>query len=122
MRGYLIIPLLTTLLAFAVGCGSDKNTHAGHEHAEHAHDAAGMMADSAHMHAAVDTLGMRVAIGDTVKAVYTCPMHPQILQDAPGRCPVCGMNLALKASAPADSATHDTSGHVHPMHDGHSHQ
>ena len=24
---------------------------------------------------------------------YTCPMHPHILQDAPGKCPLCGMNL-----------------------------
>jgi len=24
---------------------------------------------------------------------YTCPMHPQILRDAPGSCPICGMAL-----------------------------
>jgi len=24
---------------------------------------------------------------------YTCPMHPQIVQDGPGRCPLCGMSL-----------------------------
>ncbi len=24
---------------------------------------------------------------------YTCPMHPGIIQDTPGRCPECGMNL-----------------------------
>ncbi|MGB5133409.1 MAG: heavy metal translocating P-type ATPase [Steroidobacteraceae bacterium] len=24
---------------------------------------------------------------------YTCPMHPQILRDAPGNCPICGMAL-----------------------------
>ena len=23
--------------------------------------------------------------------VYTCPMHPQIRQDHPGNCPICGM-------------------------------
>ena len=26
-------------------------------------------------------------------AQYTCPMHPQILQDKPGNCPICGMTL-----------------------------
>ncbi|MEO8024257.1 copper-translocating P-type ATPase [Polaromonas sp.] len=26
-------------------------------------------------------------------AVYTCPMHPQIRQDHPGNCPICGMTL-----------------------------
>jgi P-type Cu+ transporter len=24
---------------------------------------------------------------------YTCPMHPEIVTDAPGACPICGMNL-----------------------------
>jgi len=24
-------------------------------------------------------------------AQYTCPMHPEILQDGPGSCPKCGM-------------------------------
>ncbi len=26
-------------------------------------------------------------------AIYTCPMHPQILQSGPGSCPICGMAL-----------------------------
>src|SRR5688572_20624482 len=26
-------------------------------------------------------------------AQYTCPMHPQIVRDAPGSCPICGMAL-----------------------------
>ena len=24
---------------------------------------------------------------------YTCPMHPQVLKDEPGKCPLCGMAL-----------------------------
>lgn len=24
---------------------------------------------------------------------YTCPMHPEVLRDEPGSCPICGMNL-----------------------------
>lgn len=27
------------------------------------------------------------------KQSYTCPMHPQIVQDKPGTCPICGMDL-----------------------------
>jgi membrane fusion protein, copper/silver efflux system len=27
------------------------------------------------------------------KQLYTCPMHPQIIQDRPGDCPICGMKL-----------------------------
>ncbi len=26
-------------------------------------------------------------------ATYTCPMHPEIVQDGPGSCPICGMAL-----------------------------
>ena len=26
-------------------------------------------------------------------AIYTCPMHPQIRQEGPGACPICGMAL-----------------------------
>ncbi len=25
--------------------------------------------------------------------MYTCPMHLEIIKDAPGNCPLCGMNL-----------------------------
>jgi P-type Cu+ transporter len=30
------------------------------------------------------------------EVIYTCPMHPQIQQDHPGNCPICGMTLELK--------------------------
>ena len=32
-------------------------------------------------------------------AVYTCPMHPQIRQDHPGNCPICGMTLEPEVAA-----------------------
>ncbi len=31
---------------------------------------------------------------------YTCPMHPEVVKDAPGKCPGCGMDL-IPASAEA---------------------
>ncbi len=45
------------------------------------------------------------------KVQYQCPMHPTIVQDHPGDCPICGMKLVAMAggpaspSAPAPSAT-----------------
>jgi len=27
------------------------------------------------------------------KTQYTCPMHPEVVKDEPGKCPKCGMNL-----------------------------
>ena len=44
---------------------------------------------------------------------YTCPMHPNIRQDMPGMCPICGMSLVptkQKARTPD---------HAHDKHEGH---
>lgn len=30
------------------------------------------------------------------KQLYTCSMHPQIIRDKPGQCPICGMDLIKK--------------------------
>jgi Cu(I)/Ag(I) efflux system membrane fusion protein len=32
-------------------------------------------------------------------AEYTCPMHPFIVKDRPGACPICGMELVRKGAA-----------------------
>ncbi|MCC7336011.1 MAG: heavy metal translocating P-type ATPase [Pirellulaceae bacterium] len=37
------------------------------------------------------------------KAIYTCPMHPEIEQIGPGDCPICGMDLEPKVIDLADS-------------------
>ncbi len=41
---------------------------------------------------------------------YTCPMHPEIESDKPGRCPICKMDLvkARPASPPGTTALHLT--------------
>ena len=36
---------------------------------------------------------------------YTCPMHPEIVRDAPGACPLCGM--ALEPMTPTDEPSHE---------------
>ena len=40
------------------------------------------------------------------KTVYTCPMHPQIIQDHSGSCPICGMDLV--PMNPSDSESEKT--------------
>jgi Cu+-exporting ATPase len=32
-------------------------------------------------------------------AIYTCPMHPEVRQDHPGVCPICGTALELVQAA-----------------------
>jgi membrane fusion protein, copper/silver efflux system len=47
----------------------------------------------------------------SAKQLYTCSMHPEIIRDAPGNCPICGMTLvpleedrAPNEAAPSDKA------------------
>ena len=36
---------------------------------------------------------------------YTCPMHPEIQQQSPGKCPICGMNLVPSKKQPTTNPT-----------------
>lgn len=31
-----------------------------------------------------------------MEQAYTCPMHPEVVSDKPGKCPKCGMSLVVK--------------------------
>ena len=35
--------------------------------------------------------------------LYTCPMHPEIVQEGPGPCPICGMALEPMGIPPEDA-------------------
>ncbi|WP_082434231.1 heavy metal translocating P-type ATPase [Devosia sp. A16] len=52
-----------------------------HDHAHHSHDG--------HAHGAPPVDPSTVAAGTK----WTCPMHPEIVKDGPGDCPICGMAL-----------------------------
>src|SRR3972149_3442132 len=61
------------------------------KHSHHAHP-------HAHGHAGSRPDGVEPAAGGTR---YTCPMHPEIVQDGPGSCPKCGMALIpIREAAP----------------------
>ncbi len=55
---------------------------AAHEHAHHGH------AHHGHAHH-----GDAAPASAPKGTKYTCPMHPEIVQDGPGDCPICGMAL-----------------------------
>jgi len=39
------------------------------------------------------TGGKDVALSAPTTGIYTCPMHPEVRQEGPGECPICGMAL-----------------------------
>jgi Cu(I)/Ag(I) efflux system membrane fusion protein len=76
----------TVVLALLVGAGGGVGTVAlTSRHPDHDHD-----------HAPEKTGAAQAE----KKTRYTCPMHPTIVQDHPGDCPICGMKLVpLQATA-----------------------
>ncbi|MGW9329947.1 heavy metal translocating P-type ATPase [Bosea sp. NPDC055594] len=43
-------------------------------------------------------------------SIYTCPMHPQIRQPAPGSCPICGMALEPEMPTADQGPSHELVG------------
>jgi Cu(I)/Ag(I) efflux system membrane fusion protein/cobalt-zinc-cadmium efflux system membrane fusion protein len=68
------------LTALGAGFYTDFLRHAGHDEADHAADSTG---------------------SGTEKVQYTCSMHPFIIRDEPGLCPICGMELTPLRTAAA---------------------
>ena len=64
--------------------GHHAHDHAAHEHATHGH-AACCHADALTAPPPAVTAGQKLE--------WTCPMHPEVIRDAPGNCPICGMAL-----------------------------
>ncbi|MEZ5540469.1 MAG: efflux RND transporter periplasmic adaptor subunit [Pseudomonadota bacterium] len=94
-RVYLAICSCLLLACLLAACGSGTATAPGD--LETITDAATPETEAAHVH-------------------YVCPMHPQIIRDEPGSCPICGMDLVAKHATPA---AHDDTAHTHyvcPMH------
>ncbi len=63
-----------------------------------------------------------------VKIEYVCPMHPEVVEDEPGSCPKCGMDLVAREageSAPDHDHEHHHDEHQHDhehQHHGHEHE
>lgn len=74
------------------------NDHSHHDHSHH-HPAKGVEPPKAAAHSCCGTHGDKAIQAasprqkEDDKAIYTCPMHPEIRQEGPGTCPICGMAL-----------------------------
>ncbi|MFN7098879.1 MAG: copper-transporting P-type ATPase, partial [Flavobacterium sp.] len=50
---------------------------------------------------------VRAAELTSSKTLYTCPMHPEVIQEGPGSCPICGMDLVpMEPSESEDQKTY----------------
>lgn len=74
------------------------------EHAQHQHSEQKKENHSLHTEHVAPVVEMRATQGFQK---YTCPMHPQVVQDAPGKCPLCGMTL-IPLSKQKDGAAHSS--------------
>jgi Cu(I)/Ag(I) efflux system membrane fusion protein len=81
---------LATVLALTLAMGLTGCDRAS----EPSEDLAGAMDETALEHAAKH-----------MDPTYVCPMHPQIVQDQPGNCPICGMDLVAKRPEPPVETT-----------------
>jgi Cu(I)/Ag(I) efflux system membrane fusion protein len=58
--------------------------------------------------AATDGAAVETAAEHTLEhadPLYRCPMHPDVVRDAPGQCPICGMDLVKVEPEPVAAAT-----------------
>ncbi len=70
-----------------------SETHDGHDHAGNEH----------HHHDHAPARPITPAAG----TLYTCPMHPEIVRDAPGSCPICGMALEPIVPSAEEGPNHE---------------
>ena len=79
-------------------CGMSVDPAASKHHREHGgetyHFCSGSCAEKFAQHPNEYLGGApRVAKQGPADAIYTCPMHPEVRQQGPGECPICGMAL-----------------------------
>ena len=109
--------MLVTLMVFSIGCGpATPPEPTARSPVSPAADEGATQPVATSL--SNDPLAATSQSADTTEVVYTCPMHPQVRQGAPGRCPVCGMDLVVAepdsaAVPPTENDAHDHGSHGH---------
>ncbi|MGZ5282612.1 MAG: heavy metal-binding domain-containing protein, partial [Bacteroidia bacterium] len=71
--------MLTAMLSSAIFFGCNNAADTTHDHN-----------DGTHSHAEGDAAHDHEKDGEH-QHVYSCPMHPEVTSEKPGKCPKCGM-------------------------------
>lgn len=78
--------------AVDVDAPSSVHYRTGHDRAAHDHAAPDHAAAETESHSDHGS-GAQGGTGNEQAVVYACPMHPEVVDNKPSRCPKCGMNL-----------------------------
>lgn len=95
IRIRLVIALLAWVLS--LGACAAEESPLSKEHAGHAERAGAPE---------VPTASRSSASPSSAENLYTCGMHPHVVQEGPGTCPICGMEL-VPIAAPSSGITID---------------
>ena len=80
----------------------DRHDRAHHAHDDHAHCNHPHHGHAGHAHHGAAAAAPPPAVTAGTQVEWTCPMHPEIVRDAPGNCPICGMALEPRTATLAD--------------------
>jgi multidrug efflux pump subunit AcrA (membrane-fusion protein) len=75
MKTPLFVTAVLFLLSVVPACNGTSDENEGHDHA------------------------------DDATQLYTCGMHPEVIEDEPGTCPICGMNLTPMSTQATGTST-----------------
>ena len=88
-------------------CGMMVDTHAGKPSYDHQDHTYHFCSDGCRIKFAGDPTRYLTKTGETKPlpqgTLYTCPMHPEIVREEPGPCPICGMALEPMGALPVDA-------------------
>jgi len=51
----------------------------------------------------------------STEGYYTCPMHPTVVQDEPGDCPICGMDLVKEDGSTSSATSNSKAIYIDPV-------
>jgi heavy metal translocating P-type ATPase len=78
-----------------------RHAHHAPGHCDHAGQA-GQAGHAGHAHHGTAAADPPPAVTAGTQVEWTCPMHPEIVRDAPGNCPICGMALEPRTATLQD--------------------
>jgi len=87
------------MMLIPIGTKEEEHSHSQHQHTDYKKEE-----PSSHEEHVAPIAEVRNTQGFQK---YTCPMHPQIVQDNPGKCPLCGMTL-VPLTKPGAQGGHET--------------